>query len=278
MRHRKYTLLVSVLLVCFLLLTFQISGQRASGLGELVAWLTTPAQALLARVHRSALALWNSYRSWRDLKAENRVLLEEVERLRVGALQTAEVREENSRLRRLLALKERLPLETLPGEVIGKEWGGWVRSLTINRGRSDGVARLTPVIVPDGVVGRVVAVRAHAAVIQLLNDSSSAVGGVIQRTRTPGVVEGKPGGGLRFKFPPREGGGVQDGDLVVTSGLGGLFPKGLPVGQVTRVEDRGSALFHYADLAPTVDFARVEEVLLLIGGANVDLSLYFPSG
>ncbi len=278
MRYRKYTLLVSVLLVSFLLLTFQISGQGASGLGELVAWVTTPAQALLARVHRSALAVWSTYRSWQDLRAENRTLREEVERLRVETLQAAEVREENSRLRRLLALKEQLPLETLPGEVIGKEWGGWVRSLTINRGRSDGIARLTPVIVPDGVVGRVVAVRAHAAVIQLLNDPSSTVGGVVQRTRTPGVVEGKPGGGLRFKFLAREGGGVQSEDFVVTSGLGGLFPKGLPVGQVTRVEDRGSALFHYADLAPTVDFARVEEVLLLIGGANVDLSLYFPSG
>lgn len=277
MRYRKYPLLVSVLLVCFFLLTFQIPGQGAWGLGELVAWLTTPGQALLAKVHRSALALWQTYRSWQDLKAENRTLRGEVERLRVESLQSAEIREENSRLRRLLALKERLPLETLPGEVIGKEWGGWIRSLTVNRGRGDGIARLAPVIVPDGLIGRVVAVRANAAVVQLLNDPSSTVGAVVQRTRTHGVVEGEPGGGLRFKFLAREGRGVQAGDLIVTSGLGGLFPKGLPVARVTQVEDRGSALFYYAGLAPTVDFARVEEVLLLVGGSAADLSPYFSS-
>lgn len=277
MRHRKYALLVSILLVSLLLLTFQISGQGTWGLGELVAWITTPGQVLLAKAHRSALAIWNSYRSWRDLKAENRTLREEVERLRVESLQAAEIREENSRLRRLLILKERLPLETLPGEVIGKEWGGWVRSLTVNRGRGAGIARLTPVIAPDGLVGRVVAVRANAAVIQLLNDPSSTVGAVVQRTRTPGVVEGEPSGGLRFKFLAREGAGVQTGDLIVTSGLGGLFPRGIPVGRVTRVDDRGAALFHYAALAPAVDFARVEEVLLLVGRSSEDLAAYFPS-
>ena len=278
MRHRKYALLVSILLVSLLLLTFQISGQGTWGLGELVAWITTPAQAIVAKANRSALAIWNSYQSWRDLRAENRALREEVERLRVESLQGSEIRAENSRLRRLLTLKERLPLETLPGEVIAKEWGGWVRSLTVNRGRGAGIARLTPVIVPDGLVGRVVAVRANAAVVQLLNDPSSAVGAVAQRSRAPGVVEGEPGGGLRFKFLGREGAGVQAGDLVVTSGLGGLFPKGIPVGRVTRVDDRGSALFHYASLAPTVDFARVEEVLLLMGRSSPDLAAYFQPG
>ncbi len=277
MRYRKYTLLGAVLLCSLLLLTLQITGSGAWGAGEAIAWLSTPVQALLTKVHRSALAAWSTYRSWKDLRAENRVLHAEVERLRLKSLQAGEIREENSRLRRLLALKERLPLETLPGEVIGKEWGGWVRSFTVNRGRSDGIPRLTPVIAPDGLVGRVVAVRARAAVIQLLNDPSSAVGVLVQRTRTQGVVEGEPGGGLRFKFLAREGGGVKAGDVIVTSGLGGLFPKGLPVGWVSRVDDRAFGLFHYAGLAPAVDFTRVEEVLLLVGRSAVDLTPYFPS-
>lgn len=278
MRNRKYLLLVSVLLVSLLLLTLQTRG--AGGAGEILAWITTPVQTLFAKLNRAAFSLWATYREWKDLRAENRALREEVERLRVETLQVQETRAENLRLRGLLVLKERLPLDTLPGEVIAKEWGGWVRSLTVNRGRRDGVQRLTPVIVSDGLVGRVVAVRANLAVVQLLNDPSSAVGAIVQRTRILGMVEGEPNGSLRFKFLARESGRVRVGDLVVTSGLGGLFPKGLPVGRVVQVEGHGSALFQFARLEPTVDFTRVEEVLLLIQQSGADLSPHFeiPSG
>lgn len=278
MRDRKYVLLISVLLVCLLLLTLQTRG--AGGAGEVVAWVTTPVQTLVTWLHRSALALWSTYREWKNLFVENRALREEVDRLRVEALRMQETQVENLRLRSLLALRERLPLATLPAEVIAKESGGWVRSLTVNRGRRNGIQPLTPVIAPDGLVGRVAIVRGNLAVVQLLNDPSSAVGAMVQRTRTPGMVEGEPGGGLRFKFLAREGGSIQVGDLIVSSGLGGLFPKGLPVGQVAQVEGRGSALFQFARLVPVVDFARVEEVLLLTEQSGADLSPYFavPSG
>ena len=277
MRYRKYVFLGSVLFVSLVLLTLQIPGRQAWEPAEFVAWLTNPVQGLLTKVQRGALSVWSSYRGWQELRAENRVLREELERLRLESLQAAEIAQENSRLRRILALKEQLPLEALPGEVIAKEWGGWIRSLTVNRGRSDGIARLTPVIVPDGLVGRVVVVRASAAVIQLINDPTSTVGAMAQRTRAQGVVEGEPGGGLRFRYLARESGALDVGDLVVTSGLGGLFPKGLPVGRVSRVEDRTSSLFQYAGLSPAVDLARVEEILLLVGRSTVDLARYFPS-
>jgi len=92
-------------------------------------------------------------------------------------------------------------------------------------------------------------------------------------------VEGEPGGGVRFKFMARDGAGVTPGDLVVTSGLGTLFPKGIPVGRVTAIEDKGSALFHFAVLTPAVDFARVEEVLLLTGQSAQDVAGSFtPDG
>lgn len=278
MRTRKYLLLVSVVLVSLLFLTLQT--RSAGGAGEVISWLTTPVQTIVAKLHRSAFAIWSSYREWKGLVTENRALREEVERLRVESLQVQETRAENVRFRRLLTLKERLPFDTLAGEVIAKEWGGWVRSLTVNRGHRDGIRRLTPVIVPDGLVGRVVTVRANLAVVQLLNDPSSAVGVLVQRTRTLGMAEGDPGGGLRFKFLAREGGSVEVGDLVVTSGLGGLFPRGLPVGRVAEVETRGSALFQFARLAPIVDFARVEEVLLLTEESGADLFRHFavPSG
>lgn len=277
MRVRRYGILLAVLLVSLLLLTVQTRGGGTGRAGELVAIAVTPVQSLLVRIHRGALGFWANYLDWKSVRRENVALRSENEQLRVQAMQAGETREENGRLRRLLILRDRLPLATVAGEVIGREAGGWVRSLTVNRGRGDGIAQQTPVIVPDGLVGRVVQVHRGAAVIQLLNDPASTVGAVVQRTRTAGLVEGDAGGALRFKFMARDGATVAPGDLVVTSGLGTLFPKGLPVGRVVKIEDKGSALFHFAVLAPAVDFSRVEEVLLVTGQTSQDVAGLFPS-
>ena len=276
MRVRRYGILLAVLLVSLLLLTIQTRGGGTGRASELVTVAVTPTQGLLVRIHRSALDFWANYVEWKSVRRENTVLREENEHLRVQALQAGETREENVRLRRLLVLRDRLPLATVSGEVIGREAGGWVRSLTVNRGRGDGIAQQTPVIVPDGLVGRVVQVHRAAAVVQLLNDPASTVGAVVQRTRTAGLVEGDAGGTVRFKFMARDGASVTLGDLVVTSGLGTTFPKGLPVGRVVKVEDKGSALFHFAVLAPAVDFSRVEEVLLVTGQTTQDVAALFP--
>ena len=277
MRVRRYGILLAVLLVSFLLLTVQTRGGGTGRAGELMAIVLTPVQSLLVRVHRGALGFWANYVDWKVVRREVVSLRGENEHLRVQALQAGETREENTRLRRLLVLRDRLPLATVAGEVIGREAGGWVRSLTVNRGRSDGIAQQTPVIMPDGLVGRVVQVHRGAAVIQLLNDPASTVGAVVQRTRTAGLVEGDAGGAVRFKFMARDGASVAPGDLVVTSGLGTLFPKGLPVGRVVKIEDKGSALFHFAVLAPAVDFSRVEEVLLVTGQTTQDVAALFRS-
>ncbi|MFQ5898338.1 MAG: rod shape-determining protein MreC [Candidatus Methylomirabilia bacterium] len=269
MRDRKYQLLISVLFVALLLLTFEGRGTERAGM--VLAWTTMPAQTLVAKLHRSAFAVWSTYQEWKGFRRENRALREEAEQLRVDSLRVRELKAENLRLRRLLAFKEPLQLDAMPAEVIAKEWSGWVRSLTVNRGRRDRIRRLMPVIAPHGLVGRVVAVRDGAAVIQLLNDPSSTVGAMVQRTRTLGMVEGEAGGTLRFKFQTREGDGVRVDDLVVTAGLGDLFPKGLPVGRVAKLEVRESALFQFAQLVPVVDYASVEEVLLLTEQSGIDL-------
>ena len=276
MRIRALALLGIVAGVCLLLLTLQMRG-RSVGASDALALVTTPIQTVLARVNRATLGVWGTYRDWKNVRAENRRLRDETQRLRVEALRVTETDAENLRLRRLLTLKESLPLETMAGEIIAREWGGWVRSLTINRGRGDAVARLTAVIAPDGLVGRIVDVRAGSSVVQVLTDPASTVGAHVVRTRTPGIIEGEPRGTLRFKYMARDGSGIQVGDVVVTSGLGGLFPGGIPIGRVRTIDDRGSALFSYAQVTPAVDFARIDEVLLLTGGAARDVSASFRS-
>ena len=275
MKIRAIVLFGTVAAVCLVLLTLQMRGNTA-GASDLLAVVTTPIQSTLARVNRGTVGVWSTYREWKNVRAENRRLREEAQRLRVEALTVIETVEENQRLRRLLALKEAMPLATLSGEIIAREWGGWVRSLTVNRGRSDRITRLTAVIAPDGLIGRVVDVRPGASIVQVLTDPASTVGVVVVRTRTQGIVEGEPRGTLRLKYMARDGSGIQVGDLVVTSGGGGLFPRGIPVGRVRVIDDRGSALFHYAQLTPAVDFARIDEVLLIVGEGAHDVAGLFP--
>lgn len=279
MKLGRYGLLAAVVVVSLLLLTVQVRGGAPSRAGDAVAIVLTPVQDVLVKVHRGAIHLWTSYANWRSVRHENTVLRAETEHLRVLDLQREETEQENARLRRLLELRERLPLATLAGEVIGRESGGWVRALIVNRGRGSGVVQQTPVIVPAGLVGRIAQVRSGASVVQLLTDPASTVGALVQRTRTAGLVEGDAAGAIRFKYMARDGSQVAAGDLIVTSGFGSVFPKGLPIGRIVAVEDKGSALFHFGIVAPAVDFARVEEVLLLTGPpTSHDLAELFTRG
>ncbi len=274
-RHRKYSLLLLVLLASLSLLAFHRTRPgEGLWLAEGVAAVTAPVQAVFAQMHRAAAGLWTGYLEWKALRADAERLRAEVTALRLRQLRQAELEAENRRLRALLAMRERLPTRTLGADVVAREWNGFTRGLTINRGRSDGVERLAPVIVTRGVVGRVADLRRTSAVIQLVTDPASSVGAVVSRSRVQGLAEGVAGGGLRLRLPAHEE-GVAVGDAVSTSGMGGLFPKGVPLGRVTRIHP-STGLFRIADLEPAVDLATVEEVLVLPRGASGDFSTAFP--
>ncbi|MGH7277556.1 MAG: rod shape-determining protein MreC [Candidatus Rokuibacteriota bacterium] len=274
MRTRRIAFLGAAVLVCLVLLTLQSRG-HGSRAADVLAVITTPVQTVLSKVHRTTFGLWSTYVDWKNVRAENARLRDEVRHLRVEGLRVQDTAEENQRLRALLDLRQRLPLATLPGEVIAREWGGWVRSLTVNRGRADNVVRLTAVISPQGLVGRVVDVRPGASIVQVVTDPASTVGAHVLRTRTQGIVEGDARGTIKLKYMARDSAGIQVGDMVVTAGGGGMFPRGIPVGTVITIDDRGSALFHYAALAPAVDFSRIDEVLLLTGQTMHDVAALF---
>ena len=265
-RYRKYSRLLLVLLASFALLTVQQTRPEGQWLAEGIAAATAPIQTAFARLHRSAVGVWTTYLEWRALRTE-------VTALRLRQLRQDDLEAENVRLRALLALRERLPVRTIGAEVVAREWNGFTRALTINRGRADGLERLAPVIVIGGVVGRVMDLRRGSAVVQLLTDPASSIGGVVSRTRAQGLVEGVAGGRMRLKLPAREE-GVTVGDFVYTSGIGGIFPKGLPLGRVTRVY-APTGVFRIADIEPAVDLTTVEEVLVLPRGVAADLGSAF---
>lgn len=274
-RYRKYSRLLLVLLASFGLLAYQQRRPDGLWLAEGVAAITAPIQTAFARTHRAAAGLWTTYAEWKNLRTDAERLRAEVTALRLRQLRQDELESENVRLRSLLTLSERLQVRTIGAEVVAREWSGFTRALTINRGRTDGLERLSPVIVTLGVVGRVMELRRGSSVVQLLTDPASSIGGVVSRTRAQGLVEGVAGGRMRLKLPAREE-GTRIGDLVYTSGNGGVFPKGLPLGRITRIY-APAGVFRIADVEPAVDVMKVEEVLVLPRGATADLSPAFAS-
>jgi rod shape-determining protein MreC len=275
-RYRKYSTFALVVLAAVVLLTAQQSRPGAAlWLGEAVATLTTPAQLAFARVHRAAAGVWTGYLDWKRLRAELTRLRAETTALRLRQIRQEALEAENARLRTLSTLRARLPEQTLGAEVMSRDWQGFTRGLTIDRGRADGMERLAPVLVAEGVVGRVAGLRRHSAVVQVLTDPASSIGGLVVRTGAHGLVEGVAGGRLRVKLGASEQ-ALQPDDVVVTSGVGELFPKGLPLGRVLRVY-APTGLFRTAELEPAVDLAAVEEVLVLPRDAGTDLTGAYPA-
>ncbi len=190
------------------------------------------------------------------LAAENASL-----RRQVAELQAAGA--ENADLRRALDFSKGFGHHLAAAAVIGRAPDGLTRSLTISRGRTDGVAVGMVVVSGAGLVGRVSEVSERSATVQTLVDASSRVNSYAPKSGLEGTVLGE-GGPLAMDLLPKPGVVVASGEWVLTSGIGGLFPRGIVVGQVTQFHRRDSATLERADLAPAVDFASVSTVLVVI--------------
>ena len=168
-----------------------------------------------------------------------------------------------ARLERLLDYRERAGPGTTAASVIGHDASGLYRSVLIDRGAGDGVAHDQAVLSPDGVVGRVVKVFPRSALVLLLTDRSSGIDAIVQRTRDQGVVQGRGGSVCELRYLDRSA-EVEVGDVIVASGMGGHFPKGARIGQVSVV-NRGGDLFQSVEVRPGADLLRLEEVLVVTG-------------
>lgn len=204
----------------------------------------------------------------KTLREENRLLREELEQKEFMHSLLEELKAENTRLLKLLDLREMIPeFETVAARVIAREPSNWYNAITINVGSRQGIEVDMPVITHRGLVGRVMSVGHQQAQVLLLLDQRSSVGGMIQKTREPGIVKGFAGEeeNLRLLYLPREA-KIRAGDSVVTSGLGGVFPKGLIVGSVIEVKAEEYGLSQYAVVRAAADFHHLEEVLVIVAG------------
>jgi rod shape-determining protein MreC len=266
--RRSRFILLGLVLLHLAAISHQVDGGGGvSLLQRLVLGVLAPFQHGVEALAGGVSEAWRGYGFHRETYAQNRRLAARLRELEVELQTQSHRAQEAGRLRELLELRRVLPLDTLPAQVVARAGVPWFSSLTIDRGEWDGVALDAPILSPTGVVGRVFAIGPHAARVQVLLDREGAAGVLVERSRVQGVVAGQEagpssgGGDLLLKYVP-ERADVVVGDLVVTSGTDGIYPKGLVVGRVRSVGE-GSGLFREIRVEPSARFDRLEEVLVV---------------
>ena len=267
--RRQSTGLRPVIVLCvisILLLTFYIREGESGpihGVRSVVTTITSPVRYAGSVVASPFNALGNvfsnltaSQETLSDLKAQNEELTAQVAEL-------SEAQETASRLESLLGLQSTYNLESTAARIIGESSDAWSRTVTIDKGSSDGFAINMPVCNSAGVIGQIIEVSANTSTVRLITDENSGVSAMVQSTRAQGILQGQPDGTLRLEYVTTDA-DVQEGDIIVTSGIGGVYPKGLPLGTVSTVVREENATYYTITVTPaSSDTENNEEVLVI---------------
>jgi rod shape-determining protein MreC len=265
-RYRNVTILVAILFVQVLGLAVQV--KRRSGADEstriIRLWTVstiTPLEKAIVWCQNGTGSLWNNYLYLRGVRQENRDLKFEIERLRLEQVRLSEDAQQARRLQALLGFQEQYIAKTVAAQVIGSSGSEQSRSIYIDKGASAGVEKDMAVITADGLVGRVLRAFGSSAQVLLINDQSSGVGVILDKSRLQGVIKGTAGGEVILEKVMTDE-QVSPGDLIVTSGGDQIFPKGITVGTVMKVSP-GADLFLNIRVKPSANLSRMEEVLVI---------------
>src|SRR6202142_1792261 len=267
-RYRNLIVLVGVLFVQILGLAVQARRTTDNEPTRLIrVWAvgaTTSLEKALVRVKTSSGSLWHNYFYLRGVRAENRGLKEQIERMRLEQVRMSQDADQARRLQALLAFKEQFISQTTAAQVIGGSGSEQSRLIYIDKGYNDGIRPDMAVNTGDGVVGKVRhadPANRHVAQVLLIDDQTSGVGALLDKTRLQGILRGTPSGEVVLEKVMSDE-TVPAGEQVLTSGGDGIFPKGLLVGRVTKVAP-GSDLFLNIRVRPAADLSRLEEVLVV---------------
>ncbi len=267
---RRRLLVWSLLcVIALVVLTGQVrspDGRRIGLLGTAVEAVLAPPLVGLARVSGAFADAWGFISEIGTLRTENKRLTAEVARLREENARLRPDVQENTRLRTLLGFKQQLPYRSYAARVVGRDPSQWFATVLVDRGASEGIRRDDPVFTSDGVVGHVIETAGSWARVLLVADPRSAVSVVLDRSREVGVVVGQGQALLKVTYLSREA-DIHAGDLVSTSGLGPIYPRGLPVGTVVSVSR--TPMFQEAVVKPSSDLGHLEDVLIVLRGGPV---------
>lgn len=262
-RQRSGYLFMALLVGHVLLISTQVSSRSGVPVLEAATFgLFAEVQRGVASGVSSVRRVWTGYVALRSVQAENDDLKRQLAAVEIALQQQRALADRTRGLERLLDLREHLPLKTVAAEIIGAAAAPDFRTLTIDRGTRDGIRADMSVIAPAGVVGRLVVPSLRSAKVQLLIDRNAAAGAIIERTRAQGVVVGSGDDRLRLDYVS-EVFDVVAGDVVMTSGIDGIYPKGFIIGRIESVERVGGA-YKRILIKPAVDFSALEEVLVVL--------------
>jgi rod shape-determining protein MreC len=264
-RYRNLIVLVGVLFAQVLGLAVQVKRTTPSEPTRLIRiWAigaVTPLERALVWAQTSTGDVWHNYFYLRGVRAENRALKAQIERMSLERVRISQDADQARRLQALLGFKEQFISRTMAAQVIGGSGSELSRSVFIDKGSRDGLKPDMAVITADGIVGKVLHVYHATSEVLLINDQSSGVGAILDQTRLQGILNGTPAGELVLGRVMSDE-TVPPGELVLTSGGESIFPKGLPIGKVTKIT-LGSDLFLNIHVRPAADLSRLEEVLVV---------------
>jgi rod shape-determining protein MreC len=264
-RYRNLTILVGVLFLQILGLAVQVKRSPDAENTRLIRiWAVeaiTPFERGLVWVQNSSNNLWHNYFFLRGVRAENRRLKEQIEQMRLEQVRLTEDATQAHRLQSLLAFKEQFIAKTVAAQVIGSGGSDLSRIIYIDKGKNDGMKADLAVITAGGIVGKVLRVFPTSSQVLMINDQSSGVGAMLEKSRLQGVVRGTPNGELVMERVMSDE-QVAAGETLLSSGGDQIFPKGLPLGTVSKVSP-GKEMFLNIHIKPAADLSRVEEVLVV---------------
>ncbi|QWV95188.1 rod shape-determining protein MreC [Geomonas oryzisoli] len=263
-RYRRFLMTALILLAAFLTYALNLRNrEHANPLERTVMSITAPVAGSAASVSGFFSDIWNNYIDLIDVRRENIELRKSVKRLNARIIADNEAVAANMRFKQLLDLKDSVAVPSLAVSVIGEDSSAWFKTLVVDRGSADGLQEGMPVVAIGGVVGRLVKVAPHSSRVLLLTDHASAIAAIVQRSRARGIVRGAGGGRCSLEFTVKDE-DVKVGDSVISSGIGGVFPKGLPIGEVTMVKKGEYGVFQTIEVRPLVNIGKLEEALVLV--------------
>lgn len=271
LQHRRRNLIivgVIIFIITFLSIAYHTGPKRddMSTIEKIFCDIMAPFQNGLVWVGDQFSSFGGYFASLKELQAENESLKAEISLLEQEISGFVETDLENSRLRKLLQMADKVKNEftTTVVPVIARNTSSWYNTITIKGGADVGFTKGMPVINGDGLVGRIISVSEYTSEVLLILDKDGTVGVIVQPSRTPGVVEGKGdlGGHLQLNHVPYDA-NIQKNQTVISSGLGGIYPAGLLVGYISDIQTAAGGLMLEVTVTPFVDFDRLEEVMVL---------------
>ncbi|MBW2060774.1 MAG: rod shape-determining protein MreC [Deltaproteobacteria bacterium] len=258
-------ILLITLLVLFLSIFIRWAGGQKNVFQprSLTLELVATFQSMVSVSASAVENFWRDYFYLINAQEENQKLHQTVDRLRAQINRLREAGLANRRLKHLLNFQTSHNLPVVGGQVVAWDPKAWFKTIVIDRGEADGLKISMPVVADAGIVGRIVGLSPHYAKVLLLIDYNSSIDTLVQRTRVRGVLTGKSARICELKYVLKHD-DLKKGDVLITSGLGGVFPKGLKLGTVTRVRKMNHGLFLEVDVAPAVDFDKLEEVIVIL--------------